>query len=95
MKRFQRLNSYNFRKAPFSLFKVKLDNIAIVPASLLPFKDSWQKVANNMPQGSILLYQFPENKPHQKILESVRSSFERKGHKVKILSFNTFAPIAP
>jgi hypothetical protein len=34
---------------------VKLDNAVLVPASLLPFKAHWQRLANDLPPGEILL----------------------------------------
>ena len=75
-----------FTKPPKTLLNARLDNIAIVPASQLPFKNVWQQVANNLPQGSVLLYRFPDNKPYQQILNSVRELFEEKGHRVTILA---------
>lgn len=80
------MKQYTFIQPPKALRKAKLDNIAIVPASQLPFKDIWQRVANTLPQGSILLYHFPKNKPYQQILNKVRELFEEKGHSVTILA---------
>src|SRR4051812_11740704 len=35
---------------------VKLVNVALIPASLLPYKEHWQHIANELPKGSILGY---------------------------------------
>jgi hypothetical protein len=35
--------------------KRKLNNLAVVRASLLPFKAQWQGLANQMPEGSVLV----------------------------------------
>lgn len=75
-----------FIQPPKALYKARLDNIAIVPTSQLPFKNVWQKVANNLPQGSVLLYRFPENKSYLQIMNRVRELFEEKGHRVTILT---------
>lgn len=79
-------NQYRFSKPPKALLNARLDNIAIVPASQLPFKDIWQEVANNLPQGSVLLYRFPGNKTYLQIMNRVRELFEEKGHRVTILN---------
>ncbi len=50
MRRYPR--PYQFRRHPRALRKSKLDNLALVPASLLPFKEQWQEVANSKQQGS-------------------------------------------
>ncbi len=80
------MKQYTFIQPPKVLQKAKLDNIAIVPASQLPFKAVWQHAANALPQGSILLYHFPKNKPYQRIMNKVRELFEEKGHRVTILA---------
>lgn len=79
-------NQHRFTQPPQALLKARLDNIAIFPASQLPFKNMWQKVANGLPDGSILLYHFPENKAYQQIMHKVQELFEEKGHAVTILA---------
>jgi hypothetical protein len=34
---------------------VQLDNVALVPGNLLPFKSEYQQIANGLPQGGILI----------------------------------------
>ena len=34
---------------------VRLDNLALVPVSLLPFKTEWQTVANRLPESGVLI----------------------------------------
>jgi hypothetical protein len=79
------MKQYTLVQPPIALQKAKLDNVAIVPASQLPFKAVWQSVANTLPQGSILLYHFPQSKPYKQIMNKVRELFEEKGHRVTIL----------
>ena len=78
-------NQYRFSKPPKALLNSRLDNIAIVPASLLPFKDSWQKVANAMPKGSILLCHAANVKQKQ-VLQNVRRLLSESGYTVRIMS---------
>ena len=48
--------SYRYRltNPPKALLKARLDNIAIVPASMLGLKALWQTAANTLPQGGVL-----------------------------------------
>src|SRR5947209_4304738 len=45
----------SFSAPPPALHKAHLDNLAIVPASLLPDKSEWQALANALPAGSTLI----------------------------------------
>src|SRR5437588_11701199 len=63
---------YPLTEPPEALKKARLDNIALVPASLLTSKDSYQNVANTLPNGSILLVQTASPR-HKRILEKVAS----------------------
>jgi hypothetical protein len=80
-------NSYSpFYSPPTPLFKVKLDNITIVPASLLPFKSIWQEIANNLPQGSVLICHSPANTKQKKLLDNIFSNLKSKGKSVVNMS---------
>jgi hypothetical protein len=62
--------------------RLRLDNVALVPASLLPFKREWQAVANGMPKGSVRLCSTTD--PRQKrILKQVSAHLQRKGHQAQ------------
>lgn len=45
---------FYFTEPPARLKKARLDNIALVPASLLPLKGTYQTLANTYPTGSVL-----------------------------------------
>jgi hypothetical protein len=75
-------NSYRFTKPPKVLLKARLDNIAIVPASMLPLKATWQKVANTLPRGGVLLYHSLKNTRQRKLLERVEDVFKQQGYAV-------------
>ena len=77
---------YRFTNPPKALRKAKLDNIVLVPASALPFKAWYQKIANNLPKGSVLICHSGENTGQHKLLERVSSLFQQRGHVVTMLS---------
>ncbi len=78
--------NHSFQRPPVPLLKAKLDNIAIVPASLLPFKEKWQEVANALPKGSILICHSETNTAQKLTLEKVAAQWRGKGHAVTTLS---------
>jgi peptidase E len=77
---------YQFTKPPKTLLKARLDNIAIVPASMLPFKKTLQELINNLPQGAVFLCHAEENTRQRKLLERVEETFRQQGHAVMNLS---------
>ena len=69
-----------FSEPPERLKKARLDNIALVPASLLPLKGTYQVLANSFPTGSVLVVSGTLHQ--QKIMEKVRSFFRDHGRSV-------------
>lgn len=65
---------------PEILRKARLDNIALVPASLLPLKGTYKTIANNLPRGSVLCV--PGTQTQRTIIESVTQYFKEHGHTV-------------
>jgi hypothetical protein len=63
---------------PEILRKARLDNIALVPASLLTLKSTYKSIANNLPHGSVLCV--PGTQTHRTIIESVTQYFRDHGH---------------
>jgi hypothetical protein len=78
--------NYHFAPPPQALLKARLDNIAIVPASMLPFTKTIQQVLDNLPQGAVFLCHMEENTRQRKLLERVEETFRRQGHAVMNLS---------
>lgn len=74
---------YRFSEPSARLKKARLDNIALVPASLLPFKAAYQREANHLPMGSVLCVS--GTLQQQKIFASVTKFFENHGHNAFIL----------
>ena len=71
---------YHFSKPPARLKKARLDNIALVPASLLPLKENYMSLANMYPTGSVLCIQGTQRQ--QKIMAKVTSFFRDHGRSV-------------
>jgi hypothetical protein len=63
---------------------VKLDNVALVPASLLPFKTEWQAIANELPQGDILIV-LPSQARQQRVARIVAARLSEKGKRVRVM----------
>ncbi len=80
------LRNYRFRRHHRAIRKAKLDNLALVPASLLPFKEQWQEVANSEPGEHVLII-LPtvENQPRN-VLQRVAAQLREHGHAVTMLS---------
>ena len=75
----------SWNKPPHALRKAKLDNLALVPGSLLPFKEEWQKLANDLPEGSTLIILPSSNGSARQTLENVSCSMKAKGQRVTTL----------
>jgi len=71
---------YHVSEPPARLKKARLDNIALVPASLLKNKAIYQPIANTLPTGSVLVV--PGTLRQQKIMAKVTSFFRDHGHQV-------------
>jgi hypothetical protein len=79
---------YQIVEPPKAVRKARLDNIALVPASLLPKKGKYQRIANNLPRGSVLICQVQKKQRIAGILERVARFFAEKGHVVKTLPYS-------
>jgi hypothetical protein len=59
--RYNRGYRYRLTNPPKAILNARLDNIAIVPASMLGLKALWQTAANTLPQGGVLLCHSQQN----------------------------------
>ena len=87
-----RRQHYRLTRPPCALSRphVRLDNIALVPASLLPYRKQWQAVANELPQGGILVcVPTPESKQRQTML-TVARTLRDKGLSVRAVAAEDF-----
>jgi hypothetical protein len=84
--RFNRGYRYRLTNPPKALLKARLDNIAIVPASMLPLTEILKEKVNTLPKGGVFLCYAKENSRQQKILERVEETFKEHGYAVKSMS---------
>ena len=63
-----------------------MDNIAIVPASMLPLTETLKEKVNTLPKGGVFLCYAQENSRQKKILERVGETFREQGHAVRSMS---------
>ena len=75
----------SFSQPPQALREAHLDNLAIVPASLLPDKAEWQALANTLPAGSTLIVLPSKPSAARAALEQVSRSLSAHGSRVTII----------
>jgi hypothetical protein len=72
-----------FRSPPKALRRARLDNLAIVPASLLPHKAEWQALANTLPEGTTLIVLPRHRSAARAALERISGDLSSKGSRVE------------
>jgi hypothetical protein len=77
---------YRWTTPPKALLNARLDNIAIVPASMLPLTETLKEKVNTLPQGGVVLCYAAENPRQRELLERVGETFRQHGHAVKSMS---------
>jgi hypothetical protein len=66
--------------------QVKLDNLTLVPASLLPRKADYEAIAEQLPRGEVLLVLPPADSPERMTMQRVAQLFRAKGRRVTVLT---------
>jgi hypothetical protein len=84
--RINRAYRYRLTNPPKALLKARMDNIAIVPASMLPLTKIVREKVNTLPKGGVFLCYAQENSRQKKILERVEETFKEHGHTVRSIS---------
>jgi hypothetical protein len=84
--RYNRGYRYRLTNPPKALLKARLDNIAIVPASMLPLPQTLKEKVNTLPQGAVFLCYAEENTRQRKILARVEETFREQGYAVTSMS---------
>ena len=97
MRRYRYTRGYRYRltNPPKALLWARLDNIAIVPASMLPLTKMVKEKVNTLPQGAVFLCYTEENTRQRKLLERVEEAFRQQGHAVMNLSMGEVYKTAP
>jgi len=83
--RYNRSYRYMMTNPPKALLNARLDNIAIVPASMLPLTETLKEKVNTLPKGGVFLCYAKENSRQRKLLERVEETFRQHGHAVMSL----------
>jgi hypothetical protein len=85
------MNRVTFTRPPKALRRARADNLVLVPASLLPFKEQYQAIANDLPAGATLIVT-PKTpgKPGQ-TLGKVAHQLTAKGHQIRVVSEDRLA----
>jgi hypothetical protein len=80
------MRRYRFTRPPYGLRRrpARLDNIALVPASLLVYREHWQAIANSLPHGEMLIV-LPCQVREQRVARSVASQLRAKGQPVRLI----------
>jgi translation elongation factor EF-4 len=73
-------------RPPKALLKARLDNIAIIPASMLPLTKIVKEKVSALPKGGVFLCYAKENSRQRKLLERVEETFREHGHVVRSMS---------
>ena len=79
---------YQIVRPPRAVRKARLDNVALVPASLLPRKGKYQKIANHLPAGGVLICETHKKQRITNLLARVASWLNENGHVVRMLPYS-------
>jgi hypothetical protein len=71
---------------PRALRKARLDNLALVTGNLLPLKAAYQRIANDLPAGEILLVLPPNDTAVGKAARAVGDVFRAKWYRVTTIA---------
>ena len=85
----------SWRRGPRALRRpqVKLDNLTLVPASLLPRKADYEAIVDDLPRGEVLLVLPPAGSPERDTMQRVAQLFRAKGRHVTVLTEERLQPI--
>jgi hypothetical protein len=92
--RINRSYRYRLTNPPKALLKARLDNIAIVPASMLPLTNILTEKVNTLPKGAVFLCYAQENTRPRKLLKHVEETFRQQGHAVRSMSMEEVFSLA-
>lgn len=81
-------NQYRITRAPRGRRRrtVRLDNIALLPGDMLPFRATWEKIAGNLPAGSSLIVLPPSQHPQRRIYEAVALRLRARGRPIRLIT---------
>ncbi|HSH81661.1 MAG TPA: hypothetical protein VLA19_24300 [Herpetosiphonaceae bacterium] len=68
----------------------RLDNIALVPASLLPFKAQWEELRHSLDAGDVLMVMPPTPTPLYQALRRLAPKLRAHGRRVTAVPVERF-----
>jgi hypothetical protein len=77
---------YTLTRPPRAIRQARLDNIAIVPASMLTDKEELKEKVKKLPRRQVFLCHTKENTKQRQVLERVKEIFRHLGYAVTLLS---------
>jgi hypothetical protein len=83
--------TYRFEAAPAALRRAQRDNLALVPGDLLPCRKAWQKAANKLPDGAVLILLPHDNAIQKQALLAVAKILGEEGRQVSVRPAKDFA----
>ena len=85
------MSRVTFTRPPRALRRVRPDNVALVPANLLPFKAVYQQIANDLPAGATLIVLPKAHGKPGHALGNVAHLLAARGHQVSVVSASRLA----
>jgi Fe-S oxidoreductase len=82
---------YKLRRPPRAIMRAQLDNIAIIPASMLTSQKTLNEKVKKFPRRQVFLCHTKENMRQKRILEHVKEVFQRLGYAVTLLPMEQVA----
>jgi hypothetical protein len=74
------------KRPPVAIHRARLENLAIVPGSLLGRKKQWQAIANRLPGRAVLIVLPATNAWQRKTMLAVAKLLGEAGHQVRVIS---------
>ena len=79
------MKSTHFLRPPAAARRAKLDNLALVPGSMLPYMEECQDAANRLPKGAVLIVLPEENETQKRTMLLVAKLLATEGHQVAVI----------
>jgi hypothetical protein len=79
------MSTTRFSRPPGALRRAKLDNLAIVPGSMLPYMEACQASANRLPKGAVLIVLPEENETQNRTMLLVAKLLSIEEHQVAVI----------
>lgn len=79
------MNQVTFARSPKAPRHARPSNLALAPASLLPFREQYQALANALPPGTILIVVPTTSGTSGRIFETVAHQLAAQGHQIKMV----------